>query len=114
MTMPLRLRRSSGRYRPRFDPIPARSRGFWIHAMTDDLPALQQETEAALADATALRAWDAVRVATLGRNSGPTALLRDLEKSPQNQRRELWVTLTRLKHSLTATIEACRVELELS
>ena len=51
-------------------------------AMTDDLSALQAETEAALAAATDLRAWDAVRVATLGRNGRLTALLRDLGKRP--------------------------------
>ena len=34
--------------------------------MTDDLSALRAETEAALAAAADLRAWDAVRVATLG------------------------------------------------
>ncbi len=40
-------------------------------SMTDDLQALQSETEAALAAATDLRAWDTVRVATLGRNGQP-------------------------------------------
>ncbi|MBX6375313.1 MAG: hypothetical protein IRZ13_13905, partial [Acetobacteraceae bacterium] len=34
----------------------------------DDLEALRRETEAALAAAADLRAWDAVRVGTLGRN----------------------------------------------
>ena len=43
--------------------------------MTDDLADLQRETEAALAAAADLRAWDAVRVATLGRNGRLTALL---------------------------------------
>ena len=57
-------------------------------AMTDDLAALQAETEAALAAATDLRAWDAVRVATLGRNGRLTALLRDLGQAPPEQRRE--------------------------
>src|SRR5271166_1489930 len=56
--------------------------------MTDDLQALQSETEAALAAAADLRAWDAVRVATLGRNGRLTALLRDLGKAPPEQRRE--------------------------
>ena len=46
--------------------------------MTDDLQALNAETAAALAAASDLRAWDAVRVATLGRNGRLTALLRDL------------------------------------
>ena len=50
--------------------------------MTDDLQALKTETEAALAAATDLRAWDAVRVAVLGRNGKLTALMRDLGKIP--------------------------------
>ena len=56
--------------------------------MTDDLLQLRAETEAALGVATDLRAWDAVRVATLGRNGRLTALLRDLGKAPPDQRRE--------------------------
>ena len=36
--------------------------------MTDDLLALKTETDAALAAAADLRAWDAVRIAVLGRN----------------------------------------------
>ena len=39
-----------------------------ITMMTDDLAALKTETDAALAAAADLRAWDAVRVAVLGRN----------------------------------------------
>ena len=44
--------------------------------MTDDLPALKTETDAALAAAADLRAWDAVRIGVLGRNGKLTALLR--------------------------------------
>ncbi len=40
--------------------------------MTDDLHALKNETDAALAAATDLRAWDAVRIAVLGRNGSLT------------------------------------------
>ena len=80
--------------------------------MTDDLAALQAETEAALAAAADLRAWDAVRVATLGRNGRLTALLRDLGKTPPEQRRERGAALNRLKDALTALIEARRAELE--
>ena len=69
--------------------------------MTDDLAALQSETEAALAAATDLRAWDAVRVATLGRNGRLTALLRDLGKTPPEQRRERGAALNQLKDALT-------------
>ena len=80
--------------------------------MTDDLDALQAETEAALAAAADLRAWDAVRVATLGRNGRLTALLRDLGKTPAEQRRERGAALNRLKDALTLLIEARRAELE--
>jgi phenylalanyl-tRNA synthetase alpha chain len=80
--------------------------------MTDDLQALQAETEAALAAAADLRAWDAVRVATLGRNGRLTALLRDLGKAPPEQRRERGAALNRLKESLTESIEARRAALE--
>ena len=55
--------------------------------MNDDLEALKTETDAALAAAADLRAWDAVRIAVLGRNGRLTALLRDLGKTPPEQRR---------------------------
>src|SRR5271166_2938542 len=80
--------------------------------MSDDLQALQSETEAALVAAIDLRAWDAVRVATLGRNVRLTALLRDLGKAPPEQRRERGAALNQLKDSLTALVEARRAELE--
>ena len=80
--------------------------------MTDDLSQLRAEIEAALATATDLRAWDAVRVATLGRNGSLTALLRDLGKAPPDQRRERGAALNQLKEALTALIEARRVELQ--
>ena len=81
-------------------PPPARDR------MTDDLSALQAETKAALAAAADLRAWDAVRVATLGRNGRLTGLLRDLGKTPPEQRRDRGAALNQLKDTLTALIEA--------
>src|SRR6478752_5393722 len=84
----------------------------WIDAMTDDLSVLQHETEAALAAAADLRAWDAVRVATLGRNGRLTTLLRDLGKAAPEQRRERGAALNRLKDTLTTRIEARRSELE--
>src|SRR5580765_5956475 len=80
--------------------------------MTDDLSALQAETEAALTAAADLRAWDAVRVATLGRNGRLTALLRDLGKTPPEQRRERGAALNQLKDALTALIEARKIDLE--
>src|ERR1700755_1206520 len=80
--------------------------------MTDDLSALEAETEAALAAAADLRAWDAVRVATLGRNGRLTAMLRDLGKTPPEQRRERGAALNRLKDWLTVAIEARKVGVE--
>ena len=59
-----------------------------------------------------MRAWDAVRVATLGRNGRLTGLLRDLGKTPPDQRRERGAALNLLKDTLTALIEARRGELE--
>src|SRR6478735_7643301 len=80
--------------------------------MTDDFADLQRETEAALAAAADLRAWDAVRVATLGRNGRLTALLRDLGRAPREQRRERGGDLNRLKDALTVLIEDRRSALE--
>ena len=42
---------------------------------TDDLAALRDSTAAQLAAATDLRAWDAVRVAVLGKSGSLTGLL---------------------------------------
>ena len=46
--------------------------------MSDDLLALKTETDAALAAAADLRAWDAVRVGVLGKNGALTELLKEL------------------------------------
>ena len=56
--------------------------------MTDDFLTLKTETDAALAAATDLRAWDAIRVAVLGKNGSLTSLLKELGKTPPEQRRE--------------------------
>jgi phenylalanyl-tRNA synthetase alpha chain len=80
--------------------------------MTDDLQTLKTETDAALADAGDLRAWDAVRIAVLGRNGRLTGLLRDLGKTPPEQRRERGAALNQLKDALTEAVEARRRALE--
>jgi phenylalanyl-tRNA synthetase alpha chain len=80
--------------------------------MTDDLQALQADTDAALAEATDLRSWDAIRIAVLGRNGKLTALLRDMGKIPAEQKRERGAALNRLKDALTEAIEARRRALE--
>jgi phenylalanyl-tRNA synthetase alpha chain len=80
--------------------------------MTDDLLALKQQTEAALAGAADLRAWDAIRVGMLGKSGSLTALLKELGRVPAEQRRERGAALNRLKDELAAAIEARRVALE--
>jgi phenylalanyl-tRNA synthetase alpha chain len=80
--------------------------------MTDDLQALKTETDTALAAATDLRAWDAIRIAVLGRAGKLTMLLRDLGKAPAEQRRERGVALNALKDALTRAIETRKAHLE--
>jgi phenylalanyl-tRNA synthetase alpha chain len=80
--------------------------------MTDDLKALRADTEAALAAASDLRAWDAVRVGTLGKQGRLTALLKGLGQTPAEQRKERGAALNRLKDELTGLIEARREQLQ--
>ena len=49
--------------------------------MTDDLDALRTDTDAQLAAATDLRAWDAVRVGVLGKRGRLTGLLKELGRA---------------------------------
>ena len=80
--------------------------------MTDDLAALRAETEAALAAAPDLRAWDAVRVGTLGKQGRLTALLKALGAAAPDQRRERGAALNLLRDELAAAIEARRTVLD--
>jgi phenylalanyl-tRNA synthetase alpha chain len=80
--------------------------------MSDDLDALRGETAEALAAAADLRAWDAVRVGTLGKSGRLTGLLKGLGAVPAEERRERGAALNRLKAELEAAIEARRVSLE--
>jgi phenylalanyl-tRNA synthetase alpha chain len=80
--------------------------------MNDDLEALKTSTDTALAAAADLRAWDAVRIAVLGRNGNLTGMLRDLGKTPPEQRKDRGAALNRLKDALTAAIEARKIQLE--
>jgi phenylalanyl-tRNA synthetase alpha chain len=79
---------------------------------TDDLAALQAEIAAQLAAAADLRAWDAVRVGTLGKSGRLTALLKGLGAVPAEQRRERGAALNRLKSALEGQIEARRAALD--
>jgi phenylalanyl-tRNA synthetase alpha chain len=80
--------------------------------MTDDLQALKAECLAALDAAPDLRAWDAVRVATLGRSGRMTELLKGLGRVAPEQRRERGAVLNALRAELEAAIEARRLVLE--
>ena len=80
--------------------------------MTDALHALHSDTEAALAAAPDLRAWDAVRVATLGKSGSLTALLKQLGTLPPEERKARGAALNRLRDSLNALIDARRLTLE--
>ena len=80
--------------------------------MSDDLDLLLAETTAALEQAGDLRGWDAVRVATLGKNGRLTALLKELGKAPAEARRERGAALNRAKEALAGLIEQRRVALE--
>ena len=80
--------------------------------MTDDLLTLKTETDAALAAAADLRAWDAVRVGVLGKNGRLTALLKELGRAAPEERRARGAALNALKDELAATIERRRADLE--
>ena len=80
--------------------------------MGDDLAALRDETDAALAAASDLRAWDAVRVGVLGKNGRLTSLLKELGRASPEERRERGAALNRLKEELALAIERRRAGLE--
>ena len=79
---------------------------------TDPIDLLRTETEAALATATDLRAWDTVRVTTLGKSGSLTALLKELGRLPPEQKRERGARLNQLRDELSQQIEARRVVLD--
>ena len=75
----------------------------------DDCLALRAETEAALAAAADLRAWDAVRVGVLGKQRPADRTAEGARRRlPPEQRRERGAALNRLRDELTAAIEARR------
>ena len=80
--------------------------------MSDDLDALRTQTIASVGQAADLRAWDAVRVATLGKSGALTTLLKELGKTAPEQRRERGAALNRLKDELAAALETRRQELD--
>ncbi len=81
-------------------------------AAADDLASLRATTDAELAAAPDLRAWDAVRVGVLGKSGRLTALLKELGRAAPELRRERGAALNRLKAELEQAIEARRVALD--
>lgn len=93
--------------------LPAPGGPFCMDAfMSDDLSALKSETAAALAAATDLRAWDAVRVGMLGKSGKLTSLLKELGRLSPEERKTRGAALNVLKGELSALVEARRAELE--
>ncbi len=73
--------------------------------MPDDLDALKQDTLRALDAAADARAWDAVRVGTLGKSGRLTALLKELGRAAPEERRVRGAALNALRDELGAAIE---------
>jgi phenylalanyl-tRNA synthetase alpha chain len=80
--------------------------------VSNDLDTLRDETLASIEATPDLKAWDAIRVATLGKSGSITALLKELGKAPPEQRRERGASLNRLRDELSAAIESRRQTLE--
>jgi phenylalanyl-tRNA synthetase alpha chain len=80
--------------------------------MTDDLLMLRNEVLTANAATSSVSANNALRVEVLGRNGKLTLKLRELGKTPADQRRERGAALNELRDELTAAIDARRAELE--
>ncbi len=80
--------------------------------MSDALAALLSETEAALAAAADLRAWDAIRVALLGKSGRLTTLLKQLGTLPPDERRAQGAALNQLRDRLTTLVETRRAALD--
>lgn len=73
--------------------------------MSDDLEILRQEVLSELTGAADMRAWDAIRVGTLGKSGRLTALLKALGKMAPDERKARGVALNRLRDDLTRAIE---------
>ncbi len=78
------------------------------------IASLTEEVDKALAVATDLRALDAVRVATLGKQGKLTALLKELGRMTPDERRERGAALNALRDHLNAAIDVKRADLETS
>ena len=73
--------------------------------MSDDLEILRQDVLSELAGAADMRAWDAVRVSTLGKSGRLTGLLKALGKMQPDERKARGAALNRLRDELTQLVE---------
>jgi phenylalanyl-tRNA synthetase alpha chain len=80
--------------------------------MSDDLAALRAQTLQALDEAHDLKTWDAIRVGTLGKSGALTTLLKELGKTPAEERRLRGAALNQLKTDLSEAIEHRKTALE--
>jgi phenylalanyl-tRNA synthetase alpha chain len=80
--------------------------------MSNDLDQLRAGALTAVSDATDLRALDAVRVQILGKSGTLTALLKELGRTPPDERRARGAALNELRDAITAALEARRAVLE--
>ncbi|AWV21308.1 Phenylalanyl-tRNA synthetase alpha chain [Roseomonas mucosa] len=80
--------------------------------MSDDLAALQSETEAAIAAAADLRALDAVRVGALGKSGQVTALLKGLGAVPAEERKARGAAVNAVRQAVERALEARKAVLE--
>ncbi len=80
--------------------------------MPDDLSTLRDDTLQALEQVPDLKSWDALRVATLGKSGVLTTLLKELGRTPPEERRARGAALNALKDELAAAIETRRATLD--
>jgi phenylalanyl-tRNA synthetase alpha chain len=80
--------------------------------VSDDLDTLKQRVLADLAQTQDLRAWDALRVAVLGKSGELTGLLRELGKASPEERKTRGAALNELKTDLAAAIDSRRAVLD--
>ncbi len=79
---------------------------------SDPIDQLRTATAAALDAASTLPAWDAVRVAAMGKSGSLTLLLKELGRLPPEEKRERGARLNTLRDELTMLIERRRQALD--
>jgi len=80
--------------------------------LSDDLQTVREATLASINAASDLKAWDAARVAVLGKSGTLTAMLKELGRTPPDQRRERGAALNALRDEFGAALEARRATLQ--